>query len=252
MPGPWAATHKYSQTSECYTAGCRVVRACPPLHHLATHSSLWEDAAAALGLCAWCATEGARICEGEGSAARLKRLSLQRMWERKRGEKGDPTSLQLNLHKSKSFIEICVLCLCNTTTSRIGKVLPPVDNISCFLGTASLYPVSEKTWVWPELGWKPSRIWDIGKDRHLETQVQCESVDIAFYTRLLLWESSWLLRSLGEGSGDMEILWIRDGSSLDRLAPVLGQNCPVRTMWQWRPLRSSAQGYLFPLTVLRD
>lgn len=52
---------------------------------------------------------------------------------------------------------------------------------------------------------KPNRIWGIRKDRSLETQVESESMDIAFYAHLLPWEYSCLQKLPGEGTG-METL----------------------------------------------
>lgn len=151
---------------------------------------------------------------GRGLCCKIKKAeSSEDAGKEMRGKRW-PYWLQINLHKSKSFNEsflrfvFCVSII--QQRAEIGKVLPHACKISCLLGTVSLCSGPCQRiwwmWIWPELGWKRSRIWDIRKDRHLETQMQCESLDIAFYTHLLPWESSWLLGLLGEGTDDIEIL----------------------------------------------
>lgn len=94
--------------------GCEAVRACMLHLHPVIQSNPWEDAAAAQGVCACCAKAGAGFCWGEGCAARLKRLSLQRMQGRKQREKGDPTSCSL-IYINQSPLMSCTSDLCSVS-----------------------------------------------------------------------------------------------------------------------------------------
>lgn len=96
MPGPWAATQWYSQNSECNTAA---VKQQEPAHRIsiqrcrAVCGRMLLQPRVCVPVVQWKVLGSAR--EKEVCAVRLKRLNLQRMRERKWGEKGDPTSCSL-------------------------------------------------------------------------------------------------------------------------------------------------------------